>query len=568
MVNDFDEIVIEEMIKLNNFDNPTLQYLKEIWKIPLLSIEEEKELSYKKDEGNKDAKNKLIESNLRLVVNIAENYTGYKIPFLDLIQEGNLGLIKAVEGFDINKGYKLSTYATPWIKKYIFKIINKSDLIDIPDHMVERINKYKKTNEKLLKELGRTPYLTELAEAMNVRKKTMKEILEATNLKNTISLNTLVGKNTELGDFISDTEKHHIFLNLENNQLLKMLKTLSYKEKLIICLRFGINIEYPLTLEETASTYAKLTKTKTLSINQIRDIENQALEKLKLLNKDQKDSNNILKVYKKKLKQLLNLLSKYKKEELTKMISKLSNEDKESINNIITNQQNINLESIDLKLINHLIKVIQNKPKKVKNFKQTTIFEIFKEYKEEEILFVINTLDETNKKIIELKYGLNGNKTHKNSEICQLLGIENQNLSYRISNIKTMIKKRLIKKNPIKDIEKLTKTNNIFSAFPNFEKEQVLNAIKRLPEKSKLAIELRYGLNGNEITSIKDISLILNESEEKKIIARLRNSKKRINQILLGKAKIYKKQKTIEIKQQLNSTPSIKQPLEKVKKLI
>lgn len=262
-----------------NAEDPVRMYLKEIGRIPLLSSEEEIELAKRMEEGDEEAKKKLSEANLRLTVSIAKRYSGRGMQFLDLIQEGNLGLIKAVEKFDYRKGYKFSTYATWWIRQSITRAIaDQARTIRIPVHMVETMNRVNRTSRRLLQEYGREPTPEEIAEAMNLP---VERVLEISKIsKEPVSLETPIGEeeDSHLGDFIQDEhipvpadEAAHTLLR---EQLEKVMDTLSEREQKVLALRFGLEDGKPHTLEEVGREFQ-------VTRERIRQIEAKALRKLR-----------------------------------------------------------------------------------------------------------------------------------------------------------------------------------------------------------------------------------------------------------------------------------------------
>ena len=262
-----------------NAEDPVRMYLKEIGRIPLLSSEEEIELAKRMEEGDEEAKKKLSEANLRLTVSIAKRYSGRGMQFLDLIQEGNLGLIKAVEKFDYRKGYKFSTYATWWIRQSITRAIaDQARTIRIPVHMVETMNRVNRTSRRLLQEYGREPTPEEIAEAMNLP---VERVLEISKIsQEPVSLDTPIGEeeDSHLGDFIQDEhipvpadEAAHTLLR---EQLEKVMDTLSEREQKVLALRFGLEDGKPHTLEEVGREFQ-------VTRERIRQIEAKALRKLR-----------------------------------------------------------------------------------------------------------------------------------------------------------------------------------------------------------------------------------------------------------------------------------------------
>ncbi len=262
-----------------NIDDHVRMYLKEIGKVPLLSADEEIKLAQKMEEGDEEAKKRLAEANLRLVVSIAKRYVGRGMLFLDLIQEGNLGLIKAVEKFDYRKGYKFSTYATWWIRQAITRAIaDQARTIRIPVHMVETINKLIRVSRQLLQELGREPSDDELAKEMQMPVEKVREIRKIA--QEPVSLETPIGEeeDSHLGDFIPDEDipapADAAAFTLLKEQLIEVLDTLTDREEKVLRLRFGLDDGRARTLEEVGREF-KVTR------ERIRQIEAKALRKLR-----------------------------------------------------------------------------------------------------------------------------------------------------------------------------------------------------------------------------------------------------------------------------------------------
>ena len=286
---DIDGLDDEEEVELDKIDlsvpegvsieDPVRMYLKEIGKVLLLSAEEEIELAKKMEQGDENAKKRLAEANLRLVVSIAKRYVGRGMLFLDLIQEGNLGLIKAVEKFDYRKGYKFSTYATWWIRQAITRAIaDQARTIRIPVHMVETINKLIRVSRQLLQELGREPTPEEIAEEMDMPVDRVREILKIS--QEPVSLETPIGEeeDSHLGDFIQDDNvpvpADAAAFTLLKEQLVEVLGTLTEREQKVLRLRFGLDDGRARTLEEVGKEF-------NVTRERIRQIEAKALRKLR-----------------------------------------------------------------------------------------------------------------------------------------------------------------------------------------------------------------------------------------------------------------------------------------------
>ncbi len=284
-----DDIEEEEEIDMENIDlsvpegisveDPVRMYLKEIGKVPLLSSEDEIELAKKIELGDEDAKQRLTEANLRLVVSIAKRYVGRGMQFLDLIQEGNLGLIKAVEKFDYRKGYKFSTYATWWIRQAITRAIaDQARTIRIPVHMVETINRLVRVSRQLLQELGREPVPEEIAARADMQVDRVREIMKVS--QEPVSLETPIGEeeDSHLGDFIQDEQvavpADAATFTMLHEQLMEVLDTLTEREQKVLKLRFGLDDGRPRTLEEVGKEF-------NVTRERIRQIEAKALRKLR-----------------------------------------------------------------------------------------------------------------------------------------------------------------------------------------------------------------------------------------------------------------------------------------------
>ena len=283
---DYDGYGQERLLEGVSTADPIREYLKEIGSIPLLTPEEESDLARRKSEGDVEAGRRLVEANLRLVVSIAKRYTGRGMSFLDLVQEGNLGLMKAVEKFDYAKGYRLSTYATWWVKQSITRsLADQSRTIRLPVHMVEAVNKIRRAQRSLSVKLGREPSMEEVAEEVNMSGKRVAELIQASG--DTVSLETPVGdeEGSNLGDFVADDanasteDKAESFLLRE--EIDSMLQGLNPREREVIILRFGLETGHPLTLEEVGKRF-------NVTRERIRQIETAALRKLRNPSKSKK----------------------------------------------------------------------------------------------------------------------------------------------------------------------------------------------------------------------------------------------------------------------------------------
>ncbi len=262
-----------------NLADPIRMYLKEIGKIPLLTAEEEVALAKRIEAGDQSAKDELIQANLRLVVSIAGHYNNRGMQYLDLIQEGNMGLIKAADKFDYRKGFKFSTYATWWIRQSITRALaDQARTIRIPVHMVETINRLIRTSRQLMQDLGREPTTAEIADAMHLTEARVQEIIKIA--QDPVSLETPIGEeeDSHLGDFIKDetapAPADAAFYALQREQLMEVLDTLTDREKKVICLRYGLDGGKSYTLEEVGEIF-KVTR------ERIRQIEAKALRKLR-----------------------------------------------------------------------------------------------------------------------------------------------------------------------------------------------------------------------------------------------------------------------------------------------
>ena len=283
-----EEEIVDPNTLVDNFsiDDPVRMYLKEIGKVNLLSPEEEIDLAQKMAAGNEVAKQRLAEANLRLVVSIAKRYVGRGMLFLDLIQEGNLGLIKAVEKFDYTKGFRFSTYATWWIRQAITRAIaDQARTIRIPVHMVETIHKLSRVGKQLMQELGRDPTNSEIAERMGISEQRVSEIQKIA--QDPVSLESPVGEEDEskIGDFVEDdsfkTPTESAAQDILKTQLLGVIETLTPREQKVIRLRYGLDDNHPRTLEEVGREF-------NVTRERIRQIEAKALRKLRHPNRSKK----------------------------------------------------------------------------------------------------------------------------------------------------------------------------------------------------------------------------------------------------------------------------------------
>jgi len=501
----YEEVVVEEEevftkkdYEKHSIDDPVKMYLREMGKIPLLSIEEEIELGKLKAEGNENAAKSLAEANLRLVVSIAKRYIGRGLLFGDLIQEGNLGLIKAVTKFDVEKGYKFSTYATWWIRQAITRAIgDQARTIRIPIHMVETINKYYRLHTALTNELGREPTELELAKELKVSKDKLDEIISY--IQEPVSIQTLIGgdEETELGDLIANPESDNTeelgMMPLQKEKLLEVLSTLTNQEEKIMRLRFGIDSGFPLTLEETAVTYAKDTGTRKVSRERIRQIEAKSIRKLRHPSR-----------------------SRHLKAEPGKFHTPFSLKSGSGINAGL--QQHYHQQKREKKTEVKAIPINED-------LISEPISIITRRHDLEIVTSEIIARDDwiKDKKVIPPEIDNKG-ETIEGSEDVKInkMPVETQEIKART-----------------------TRPNNIFELFSEYTEEQVLEAIKLLPEKSIKAMELKYGLNGQIATSVKEIAELLRD-EEGKIGSRLNNSRVRIGKILSGEATRFRAGKPTE----------------------
>ena len=274
-----DKELYDQLLKEISMDDPVKMYLKDIGKVPLLSADDEIELARKMMDGDEDAKRELSIANLRLVVSIAKRYVGRGMQFLDLIQEGNLGLMKAVEKFDYQKGFKFSTYSTWWIRQAITRAIaDQARTIRIPVHMVETINKVLRVQRQLMQEFGREPTPEEIAKEMGIPEQRVVEIQKIS--QDPVSLETPIGEeeDSHLGDFIEDEQApaptDAVALSLLKEQLIHVLDTLTPREEKVLRLRYGIDDGKPRTLEEVGKEF-------NVTRERIRQIEAKALRKLR-----------------------------------------------------------------------------------------------------------------------------------------------------------------------------------------------------------------------------------------------------------------------------------------------
>ena len=273
------DLELEKLMNQANIDDPVKMYLKDIGKVPLLTQEEEVELAKRMAEGDEEAKRRLSEANLRLVVSIAKRYVGRGLLFLDLIQEGNFGLMKAVEKFDYKKGFKFSTYSTWWIKQSITRAIaDQARTIRIPVHMVETINKLSRISRQLTQTLGREPTAEEIGKEMNISEEKVREIMKIG--QDTVSLDTPVGEeeDSNLGTFIQDenaiSPQESATQVMLKEQLLEVLNSLTPREQKVIMLRYGIEDGHSRTLEDVGKEF-------NVTRERIRQIEAKALKKLR-----------------------------------------------------------------------------------------------------------------------------------------------------------------------------------------------------------------------------------------------------------------------------------------------
>ena len=653
-IEEIDEEIAKAIAEDDHFsDDLVKEFLKEMGKIDLLTVEQERELARKKDEGNKYARQHLIEANLRLVVSIAKRYRGRGMLFLDLIQEGSLGLITAVDKFDVSRGWKFSTYATWWIRQAITRgIADKGRTIRIPVHMVETINRYLSINNALISKLGRDPEIDELVEEMNatfsfkpaMTEDKLKEIIKY--IPDTASLNALIGDeaDSELGDILANLEAddpEEVSTEvLLKDAMDKVLKTLSAKEERILRLRFGLDDGRTRTLEEVGKEF-------NVTRERIRQLEAKALRKLRHPTRSKKlkdfyepDPATSEKSKKPKpaerptpapvpkpppvveeaspvriiqpAKPTSNLLPpsnlfdnfpNHTKKQIVDIVLELFHGSKRNIlidkhglggNKVLTDEELSKKYGLKISVLTDLyseaIYLIGKELDKQDEIKSKAVFkekeginiersdnmdniekalpkellDEFPEYTSEQLIPAIENLTEESKQIYELRYGLNGKPITRTKDICEMFGIKETSWGSRLRTIRECIESNIRKSahlstqiNSAGGRRPFSTTKmNILLSYPGYTEEQVLNAISQLTEKPKLAIELRYGLNGNEKTSMDDLTVILGE-DKKRVSSILGNAKKRIAELLLGKNLRPKRERTSKQKTEPKSQKSL-----------
>ena len=520
----------EEIYDLNDsiLTDAVKTYLREISKTPLLSLEQEKELAYKISQGDTRARKLFIESNLRMVVNIAKRYTGRGLSFLDLIQEGNIGLMKAVDKFDLEKGYKFSTYATWWIRQGITRsIADKGRNIRIPVHLYEKVSLLSKTITNLENKLNRKPTIDEIANEMRLSIDAVKKLYCL--YTDTVSINTPIGdeNDTELGDFISDKADLPEDITINNAlrpELLQLLKQCNLTENQIkvLVLRYGLSGMNPMTLEQVGAIL-KVTR------ERIRQHESKALLKIRRSHhiKDfaiymqfpKKALNNIERfreIYRepgneyrkhidieavnkkeedemRKFQTIYEYFNNYTKEQINEVISKLSDEEKELIksrygddlynpkSSTLTQTQVTKFYGSLVPKIRRMLVNLTNGTASVKK----PIYSYFENYTNDQVDEAITRLSNEDKEIIRIRYTQNLDDSNK----CALT--EKQRRRF-YNTIIPMIKKLLLNKNDVKMGKKL---KLIYEYFENYTKEEVNEVIAKLSDEEKELIKLRYGEN-------------------------------------------------------------------------
>ena len=506
-----DELYLEDI----ETSDSVLMYLNEIGQIPLLTYEQEKELFLRVIEGDTSAKKILIESNLRLVVSNAKKYRGRGLSFLDLIQEGNIGLMKAVDKFDVTKGYKFSTYADPWIKETIFRAIaDKSRNIRIPYELYSKIVKYKKVKKYLEVKLNKEPSKKEIADEMRISIEELDRLIELEI--DTISMNYNISedKDTELGDsiIIDSSLEDEVLLKLLPKYINEMLSEIDFtqKELDILIMHYGLNNTSPKTLEEIGIMY-NITK------ERVRQIEERAMVKvrkskyIKLLLPYASNPNQTLKylqqynkVYEtNKEETIYGLFGQYSKEEVNKVLSKLTEEELMVLSlrfgadlNKPTFVPNWNKK--EQKQFHDLFKTMKklldkpNSKRKIVRNEMYTIYEFFNKYTLQQISYVLSKLTDEEMNLIYLRYGQDLNIPVSipswNIELTEFY-----NLLWKIN--KTLSSSRLRKK-------RLT----LYETFNQYQEEQIKEVVSKLKKSDQDIIYLRYGLNLDDPVPISELS--------------------------------------------------------------
>lgn len=556
MLNDI--VIPDEEFDVNDFNlsnsnavDSVKMYLSEIGRTPLLKSEEEKQLFLKILDGDEKAKKLFVESNLRLVVSVAKRYQNNGLDLLDLIQEGNIGLMKAVERFDITKGYKFSTYATWWINQSIrIAVVSKSRSIRIPTHLSEKIAKYKRVKYYLENKLNREPTRNELAEEMNI---SVEDIVKLQTLQtDVISFNMHVGEDdeTELGDLIVADEpllEETVNSNLLSEEIVKVFEDLNLtpKEIGVIKMRFGLDNGISMTLEEVGKYYG-------ITRERVRQIEAKTLRKIrksrhvKRLAAYAQKPDEALKHLKDEVVEkpinlqrkqtIYELFSEYTKEDVDNMLSRLTEEEmrlvylrfgKDLDNPVLALEWSAKDRNAFYRLFRTMKKMLANPritrtivktKQKSNNVKLQTIYDILNKYPKDRIDAVLERLTEEEKRLVHLKFGEDLNKPVSFPE----LSVKDSNRFYNLlQRLKRMIEdpKYLDKIRPVVKI----KYETIYEIFGKYSKEEINKVLDNLTEEEMKLIVLRFGTNLNE--SVETINLTEDEIKQlDQLLIKIKNS--------------------------------------------